>query len=157
MMGDPSVIQIDRYPPAIFREKPEWYDELDSEYKSILSEVYDALDYSLFTLASSGVRSAIDRLLVKSLGDIGGFEQKLKALLNNDIISLDEYGLLDTIIDAGSASIHRGFSPDDESIKHIMEIAEHIFYELCIRKGKTEKLSKLAEKLKEVTPKRGNA
>lgn len=153
-IGDPEITEVAHFPPLIFREKPDWYKELNEEYISILDEVYDAIDYGLFTLASSGVRTAIDRLLVQQLGDAGSFQKKLKTLLEKDIVTSEEYELLDAIIDAGSASIHRGFSPGDESIQHMMEITEHIFYELCIRKGKSERLAMLAKKLKEETPKR---
>ncbi len=157
MIGDSYIAEVKRFPPEIYRNKPNWYNELDNEYTSILDEVYEALDNSLFTLASSCVRTAIERILATTLGDIGGFEKKLKSLLEQKIIDLNEYELLEAIIDAGSASVHRGFSPDQESIGHMMEITEHIFYELCIRKSKSEKLSEMAKQLKKSTPQRNKA
>lgn len=151
---DPKIKEKSYFPPLIFRMKPNWYDELEEKYRLILDEVYEAVDVKLFTLASSGVRTAIDSLLTEVLGDIGGFKQKLKALLEKDIVTREELELLDAIIDAGSASIHRGFSPDNDAINSMLEITEHVFHELCIRNKKSDKLKKLAENLRKITPKR---
>lgn len=154
MMGDSFVTEIKRFPPEIYRNKPDWYQQLDKEYTQILNEVYEALDNFLFSLASSGVRTAIEKILNNILGDIGGFEKKLKTLLEQKVIDKTEHELLEALIEAGSASAHRGFIPDEDLINHMMEITEHLFYELCIRKPKTEDLVDKSKLLRESTPKR---
>ena len=155
MIGDAYIERTEYYPPLTFREKPNWFNSLDKKHQQILSEVYLAIDNSLFTLASSGVRTALDRLIIEKIGDVGTFEKKIKSLVLNKIITEEEKFLLISVIDAGSASSHRGFSPDEELINHIMEITEHIFYKINIEKEKAEKLKEIAEKLAKATPRRG--
>ena len=69
MIGDPYIKETDYFPPLPVRTKPEWFDRLPSGYQSILSEVYQALDHSLFFLASTGTRTAVDQLIVDKIGD----------------------------------------------------------------------------------------
>ena len=64
-MGDPYVFESSFHPPLPKRRKPKWYASLSENYKSILSEVYFAIDNDLFFLASTGTRTAIDQLLVE--------------------------------------------------------------------------------------------
>ena len=105
--GDSYVSQTDYHPPLTKRLKPIWYDSLTEEYQLILSEVYSAIDNDLLFLASSGARTALDKLIVEKIGDIGGFEQKLEKLVNEQVVDADEKTMLEAVIDAGSASAHR--------------------------------------------------
>jgi hypothetical protein len=70
MMGHSYIEGTQYYPPLLFRVRPEWYGELPESYRHILNEVYQALDHSLFSLASMGTRAALDRLLL--VEKIGG-------------------------------------------------------------------------------------
>ena len=156
MMGDPEILSTAYYPPLTFRNKPSWYPKLNKKYRLILDEVYLALDSSLFCLASAGTRTALDQLIVKKVGDSGGFEDKIKALFDKGIIDQDERDLLIAVIDAGSASAHRGFKPDNDDMKDMMKITEHIFYQVCIKPMEKKALREKANKLKNKTPKRKN-
>ena len=154
MMGDPELLSRTYYPPLSFRTKPNWYSQLNENYRLILDEVYSALDNSLYCLASTGTRTAIDQLIVEKVGDTGRFEDKIKALCDKGIIDVDEKDLLIAVIDAGSASAHRGFKPDDDDMNDMMKITEHIFYQVYIKPIEKKALSDKAIKLKNKTPKR---
>jgi len=86
MMGDSWTQTTDYYPPLPLRIKPVWYVYLPDDYQAILNEVYNALDNSLFFLASTGTRTALDQLIVEKIGDAGNFNAKLKKLVTNNII-----------------------------------------------------------------------
>jgi len=154
MSGDSYVDHVEHHPPLVFRVKPSWYDILSADYSKVLDEVYAALDHRLFSLASTGVRTALDRLLVDHVGDIGGFDSKVRKLVERQVISSSQEELLLSAIDAGSASAHRGFAPDAELIMSIMEIAEHIFHRVCVAEHQEKALIEKAKKLRAVTPER---
>jgi len=155
--GDSYIAQTDYYPPLTTRLKPRWFDSLTEEYRQILSEVYSAIDNDLLFLASSGTRTAIDKLIVDQIGDIGRFDEKLDKLVEDKIVDVDEKAMLEAVIDAGSASAHRSFRPDEESIGHMMNILETIFYKLIIEPDQKKQLKDKANELKQATPKRNKA
>src|SRR2546428_60034 len=76
MTGDPYVKIVETYPSPHFRIKPPWYKKINRKFRSILDEVYRALDESLFFIASTGVRTALDILIVENVGDEGSFKEK---------------------------------------------------------------------------------
>jgi hypothetical protein len=157
MIGDSYIESTTYFPPLPFRKQPEWINKLKKKYKLIFTEIYQALDNKLFTIATTGVRTALDQLITEKIGDIGGFEQKLKACHKNNIITEDEKEMLIVAIDAGNASAHRGFIPSVKSINALMDITEHTFYELYFKKQKVKQLMSKAATLKKATPKRKKA
>lgn len=152
--GDPYIVKSEYFPPLLFRIRPSWLEELPEDYRGILNEVHIALDNSLFRLASAGTRTAIDRLIIDKIGDVGGFEKKVEELVSKSIIDDEEQEFLLALIDAGSASIHRNFNPDEDSIKHMMDILEKIFFKVCIELKEKQALREKAEALRKKTPKR---
>jgi len=157
MMGDSYVQETTYYPALTKRIKPDWYNSLADPYQSVLSEVYSAIDNELFFLASSGIRTALDQLIVEKIGDIGRFDQKVQKLVSENIIDEDEKEMLLPVIDAGSASAHRSYKPELSAIKHIMDILAAIFYKLLIEPEEKEELKAKAKELRKVTPKREKA
>ena len=153
-MGDSYLDRIEYFPPLRFRATPDWYASLDPDYRSVLDEVHLALDHGLFNLASTGVRTALDRLLVQEVGDSGTFKSKVTKLVDEKIITEQRKELLLTVIDAGSASAHRGFAPDAELMASIMDIAEHIFYSICVAGDHEKALLEKARQLRDSTPPR---
>jgi hypothetical protein len=154
MMGDSYIQTTDYFPPLPLRTKPAWYTSLTEGYQTILDEVYQAIDNSLFFLSSTGVRTAIDQLITDKIGNAGNFKEKLDKLVANKIIDDAESVMLLAVIDAGSASAHRSYRPDQETINHMMDILEAIFYKLLVEPEKKRELEKKAEELRKTTPKR---
>lgn len=152
MIGDSFVDKKEFFPPKRVWEKPSWYPKLRKAYQQIFSEIYTALDSSLYILAATGIRTALDKLIVEKIGDIGRFDAKVERLVENAIITTDDKELLLAVVDAGSASAHRGFSPKVNDLKHMMEITEHIFFKMCLEKNKGAELLTKAKKLRHVTP-----
>jgi Domain of unknown function (DUF4145) len=154
MMGDSYVQQRDYFPPVPVRIRPEWFCRLQDGYQSILAEVYQAIDNSLFFLASTGTRTAVDQLIVDKIGDAGSFEDKILKLVASKIIDDAEGKILIALIDAGSASAHRSNRPDLEKMNHMMEILEAIFYKLLIEPEKKKEPARKTEELRQSTPPR---
>lgn len=153
MIGDSYIAQTDYLPPVPVRTKPEWFGRLPQGYQSILAEVYQAIDNSLFFLASTGTRTAVDQLIVEKIGDAGSFEHKISTLVERNIIDSGQGEMLLALIDAGSASAHRSYKPDTETIHHMMDILEAIFHSLLVEPDKRKELERKAAELRRTTPK----
>jgi hypothetical protein len=105
-----------RYWPALSkRKRPEWKLDygIDAEDVDTLNvpmrELYGALDNDLRMLAAIGIRTAYD-IASELLGIDSSlrFEQKLDALVTSERIGVVDKDRLEMVIDAGSASAHRG-------------------------------------------------
>ncbi|TKB69584.1 MAG: DUF4145 domain-containing protein [Nitrospira sp.] len=154
MMGDSYVERTDYFPPLQVRTRPDWFSQLPEGYQSILAEVYQAIDNSLFFLASTGTRTAVDQLIVEKIGDAGRFEDKIIELVERKIIDNTQGEMLLALINAGSASAHRSYKPDSETINHMMDILEAIFYSLLIEPDKRKDLERKAAEIRKSTPPR---
>jgi hypothetical protein len=157
MIGDSYIETTDYFPPLPRRTKPAWYSSLTEDYQTALGEVYYAIDNSLLFLSSTGARTALDQLIIEKIGDAGNFENKVDKLVASNIIDDTEGAMLLAVIDAGSASVHRGYRPDIDTVNHMMDILEAIFYKLLVEPDKKEELKKKAEILRKSTPKRKSA
>jgi len=153
-IGDSYITKKELSPPIPFWEKPTWFPKLRKAYRQIFSEIYSALDSSLYILAANGIRTALDKLIVEKIGDVGGFAAKVEKLVERGIITADDKELLMAVVDAGSASAHRGYTPSGKAITHMMEITEHIFFKLCFEKNKGADLLTKARILRRSTPER---
>jgi hypothetical protein len=112
------------------------------------------VDNRLLFLASSGIRTAIDQLIVAKIGDVGNFKTKLDTLESKSIIDPDEKEFLGAVIDAGSASAHRSFCPEVETIYQMLDILESIFFKILIAPKRRDALKNKAKAIRGETPKR---
>ena len=152
--GDSYAEKIIYHPSPHFRRKPDWYSKLEKELCSVLDEVYLALDERLFFIASTGTRTALDTLIRDKISDVGNFQRKVEELVSRDIIKSKEKDLLISVIEAGSASAHRGYKPDESDMNDIMDITEQILFRICIEPQREEELKQKAQKIKASTPKK---
>jgi hypothetical protein len=101
-----------------------------------------------------GVRTILDRLIVDAIGDIGTFARKLDALKAKHSIDEQELQTISPVIDAGSASVHRGFVPHEKSLGDMLDITEHLLEEIKIAPKRKVRLSQKANALGARVPKR---
>lgn len=136
------------YPPALAREMPRWFTKLeDKVLRDVLVEVYGNLQAGHMITATAGTRILIDRTMFLTVGDAGGFEKKLGAMLNEGFIGQNEQSLLNTMTEAGHAASHRGYRPDVEQLNTILDTIENLLHRTFI-------LKKEAELVKKSTPPR---
>ena len=150
--GDSYTQSTVYYPPLPFRLKPPWYRQLPKRHRLISDEVYRALDHRLFRLAAVGVRSTLDLFIVETIGDIGSFQAKVKALSSEGMIDPGQKEMLLAVLDAGSASAHRNFRPNKKAMTQMMDILEGLLHKMMVAPGETRKLSAKAKALREKTP-----
>lgn len=134
------------FPPPISRTIPAWHEKLNVRISELLKEIYTAIQAGSKMLTVMGARSIIDLFMNEHIGDIGGFQQKLKQLLKDGWISKKNMEFLSAALNAGHAVTHRGYKPSINEVNQIMDIIENLL--------QTQVLLSCAENLRENTPKR---
>jgi hypothetical protein len=147
----PQLYQEDNivrhFPPSTSRRRPAWEVQLPSPARFLIREIYNALRSGGLRLAVMGARTLVDMAIVDKVGDVGTFEQKLKALEDNGYVSKRNREVLDAALDAGNATAHRGHQFDSESVNQVMDIVENLLQAIYV-------LEPAAKKIKTATPPR---
>lgn len=97
-----------------------------------------------------GARTLVDMAILDKVGDVGTFEQKLKALEHQGFVSRRNREILDAALDAGNASAHRGHKFKPEEVNQVMDIVENLLQAIYV-------LEPAARKIKTATPPRKKA
>jgi hypothetical protein len=108
---------------------PEWIvklESIDAGLHDLLVEVYSAANDTQTRLFSMGLRAALDHTMTRIVGDVGGFEQKLDKMVEQRHLSEKQRETLATVIDAGSATAHRGFKPSQDLLEQMLAVMEGI-------------------------------
>ena len=119
-------ILIHRFPLKTNRNIPQWITSLKVGYVELFIEIYDAINNERVRLATMGVRTLLDMFIVEKIGDIGNFKLKLEKLVDEKYISTKEKELLETALEFGNATIHRGLKPEKEELNTVLDIVENI-------------------------------
>lgn len=114
------------YPAPISRRTPRWKDGLPWSLQAVLTEVYGALQSNSPRLAAMGARTIVDIVLTDKVGDVGSFANKLEALEEKGYVGGKNREFLAVALEAGSAAAHRGISPDEKVLNHVMDIVENL-------------------------------
>lgn len=136
------LIDERRYPPLVHRKMPSWAQIFDHEGKvsdsasmpkavpyrvrALLVEVYDAIAINANSLAAMGIRAIIDGTCNDKVGDCGGFEQNLKALVDGEFISSRDRDILSTVVEMGHAATHRGHQPAISDVADMLDVVENM-------------------------------
>lgn len=143
---DPVVVQ---YPPVIARRAPSWLGGIDSLFTSVpvqveelLQEVYIAVQNGSRRLAAMGIRAALEHVMIEKVGDHGSFSVNIAKFQQDGHIAANEAEHLAAILDAGHATIHRGWKPEACDISTLLDITEGIINTVYIHPDQVEALRK---------------
>ncbi|WFU14412.1 DUF4145 domain-containing protein [Bradyrhizobium sp. CB3481] len=147
------------WPATAKRPRPQWFpaycfeDEKLEGLHGVMTELYGALDHDLLRLAAAGVRTAFD-LASEALGVHTAltFKQKLDALVDAGKINNLDKDRLETLTDAASASLHRGWAPAPSDISTMVDILKHFVHRWFIQPAIDQKLSERSAVLKRTVP-----
>lgn len=121
---------------------PPWHQSLKPDIKSLMEEVYFGFQKEMRALPSMGLRAVIDVVCNDLIGDIGGFAQKLSQLEKEKHITPKHKALLETALDVGHATIHRGHFPELKDLRIALDIIEHLLKEVYILTSQSKDLKK---------------
>ena len=144
--SEPGTDIIFNFPKSHIRPLPDWYQKLPLKYLEIIREIYSAINQGAFILALIGVRTILDVYIVEKIGDKGTFKTKLSKLVDGGFITKTRADSLNTIINAGNASAHRGYKPKQKNLFQILDIMDNLL--------QSEILDREAHYIKEKTPER---
>ncbi len=143
---DRETDRVFHLPHKPIRQVPNWVIKIPMKYVGILQEIYISVNEKLFTLSLTGIRTLLDIYIVDKIGDVGTFKQKLDKLVAEGIITSSKAKVLEAAIDAGNASAHRGYRPDQETLFQILDIMENLLH--------SEIVDRSVNKIKQSTPRR---
>ncbi|WP_067319577.1 DUF4145 domain-containing protein [Mesorhizobium sp. AA23] len=163
-LGEPDSEHIETlsYWPALSkRQKPEWLDDFGvhigdaDELEQAIREVYGALDADLPILAAIGMRTCFDvAAILLGVEDNLPFAKKLDELVRLQKIGGVDKDRLALLVDAGSASVHRGWKPKPKELETLAEILEHFVFEAFVAPSRRSRLDAEAKKLEGNVPSR---
>lgn len=99
------------FPPPNCRRPPDWLQALEEPLRALLTEVYSALDAGMYAIALMGVRAVLDVWVSSRTSSRNDFSNKLSELATLGTLSARQVEVLESTFDAGSAAVHRGYSP----------------------------------------------
>jgi hypothetical protein len=123
------------YPPAIFRRRPEWMNKLalasfqggsPQVLYELLTELYKGLQNDMPRLAAMGVRAVLEAVMLDKIGDQGSFTANVEKFASDGYIALKQVPRVRSVLDAGSATIHRGFGPNSQDVVAMVDLAENL-------------------------------
>lgn len=120
---------ISWYPSLASRNMPKWHDRLPPKEEKLLKEIFQAYHADSRSLALMGLRAILDMFIVRKIGDTGTFKQKLDMLGKLGFLSASQIEILDSVITAGSAAVHRAYQPSSEKLVLILDVVETLLHQ----------------------------
>ena len=152
--GRPEA-SISYFPPRLFRKLPTWHSDLqtyrsgESTISELLQEIYVALQNDLRRLAAMGIRALLEHMMIDKVGDNKSFQKNISEFHKQGFISDKQKEFLETVLEAGHASIHRDFKPDVKTLISVMDIAESIVQSTYIHEQQSSEIkAKIPQKKK---------
>jgi hypothetical protein len=127
---------IEYWPARSKRERPVWMSNIQRGRRGTrsldvsLDELYRALDHDMNMLAAIGIRTTFD--IAAELLEIDerfSFKDKLIELVNKGHVKAIDLPQLETLVEAGNASAHRGWKPGAEDLEALMTVLEGFIHE----------------------------
>ena len=149
------------YWPALSkRARPEWMGEYGltgvndvDALDTAMVELYGALNSNLPMLSAIGIRTCFDVASeVLEVDPALTFAEKLDALVETKRIREVDRERLETAVEAGNASAHRGWKPEPNDLATMMNILEHFVFDAFVQPNRRKQLDEDALKVKGITP-----
>lgn len=142
------IITTKFLPPRIFRPKPKWMD--DAEYisncpdliQSLLKETYICLQNDCRSSSAMCVRAIFEAMMIDKIGDQGAFAANIGEFEKQGYISKKQKEIIEPVLEAGHASIHRGYIPKIDQLITLVDVAESIVSVVYVQAEKAADLKK---------------
>lgn len=140
------AVKVLHWPPVPVRSEPDWLHEI--AFRKIMpiyrrmADVYGALNAGLNVPAAGAMRTAFDVVAVHLGVDPNlPFVRKLDDLVKRGELSAKDREALDILVEAGSASLHRGWEPKEHELQMLAHILESFVERKLIITGSASRLS----------------
>jgi len=146
---DGCPIAAVRFLPArIFRPKPKWMDETEyvfgcpDQIQSLLKETYICLQNDCRSSAAMCVRAIFEAVMIDKIGDQGTFAANIEEFEKQGYLSKKQKELVEPVLEAGHASIHRAYIPKTAQLVTLVDILENIISVVYVHPQKAADLKK---------------
>ncbi|MBV9587257.1 MAG: DUF4145 domain-containing protein [Alphaproteobacteria bacterium] len=128
-----DFLEIVAYPPRSARRKPQWMGRYSAEdrfipdpVKELMKEIYIGLQNGSRRLVTMGTRAVLESIMVHKTGDHGKFNLNLDEFQKAGYLSVRQRNTVEAILEAGHATIHRGWAPSDDDVSALLDITESV-------------------------------
>lgn len=125
-------LDIKYWPSPAARERPDWLilvESFNSNLYSIVEQTYRAIDNNILTLAAIGIRTSVEcSANAFGINTNQSFQKILIDLEKEGRIGESEKDLLVTVVEAGNAAAHRGWSPKIDQFDILMAVVEQFLH-----------------------------
>jgi hypothetical protein len=90
-----------------------------------------------------GARALVDCFMNDKLGDVGGFEAKLRKLVKDGYIGSKDRDVLGAALETGHAVTHRGHKPSTGQVDQVMDIVENLIQKYTLEDAADSLKSKI--------------
>ena len=141
-------IDLTYFPPRTFREEPTWFRDSDFiascpfEVHQLHKELYICLQNDCPAAAAMIMRAMFGHMMISAVHDSGSFKGNLDAFEASGYVSKKQREVIDPLLEAGHASIHRGFIPRKKDILTLVDILEGLMEILYVHSPKATELGK---------------
>jgi hypothetical protein len=152
---------IRTWPARSRQERPEWFSSVGligsnlatAPIVGALNELYSALDNNLNVLAGIGLRTTFDIVAEKlNVNPDLSFAAKLDHLVAAGLVSAGDKEHLAVLVDAGSASAHRGLRLPGEELDVLMRILEGFIFKAFVEPRRAQETAEKIARIRSAVP-----
>lgn len=127
--NDIPIKNLKYYPPLIFRQRPSWlkfslFTGCPPEIDQLINEAYVCMQNSCKRAAAMSIRAALEQIMIHKIGDQGSFTKNLHAFQAQGYIAAKQREIIEPVLEAGHASIHRGYMPSNKDLLLLFDVTE---------------------------------
>jgi hypothetical protein len=149
--------RIISYPRSIARRAPRWFEASVSDKFGLdilavpdsvcrlMNEIYAASNNELWRLCAMGIRAVLENVMKEKVGD-HKFVVMVDKFQEAGYLSLRQAEVLNSLLEAGHAAIHRDWEPTDEDISILLDITETVIETVYLHEMKAEALDRRVPK-----------
>ena len=145
--GRPAV-STTYFPPRTFRALPAWIrdDVFDqncpAEINRLMKELYVSLQNDCHAASTMLMRAIFEHMMISKVADNGSFIENLNKFESQGFIGKKQREVVESMLEAGHASIHRAFIPKKNDIVTLADILEGVLEVVYIQSPKADELTK---------------
>lgn len=136
------------FPPRTFREFPaalksDFINQVcPPEIENLLNELYVALQNDSRASATMLMRAVFEHMMIEKVGDEGTFTDNLRRFEGEGYIGKKQREVVESMLEAGHASIHRAFIPKKEDVVALTDILESVLQVVYVQSSKAAEIKK---------------
>lgn len=142
------------FPPRTFRELPKWFKEpyfiegCSTEIDGLMKELYVCLQNDCRASSAMLARAIFEHMMIDKTGDQGSFSKNLDAFERAGFVGKKQREVIESMLEAGHASIHRAFIPKKSDMITVVAILEGIMEVVYVQAPKADELKQRIPKRK---------